>query len=124
MAMRRAAKYGDGWLPIGSNPSYPLDDLEKIREAVKRFHSYAFEAGRSTEELKIGYIVREYNLTNDPMQSKALFAGTAGKIVKTIKEFESIGVTYLGFTLRRDTVEETLEVTEKFVNEIFNAVRK
>ena len=40
-AVRRAARLGDGWYPIGSNPEFPLDSLPAYRSAVQRLKQMA-----------------------------------------------------------------------------------
>ena len=93
-AMKRAARYGDGWLPIGANPSHLLDSLERMNDAVKRFHSYVYEFGRHPEEFEIGYIMPEYNLTPDSQERKGLFTGPAAKLINTIRVPEDWGDVY------------------------------
>ena len=53
--MRRAARLGDGWYPIGSNPRYPLDSLERYRDAVARLHRYAEAGDRNPAGITLAY---------------------------------------------------------------------
>ena len=36
-ALRRAAKYGEGWYPIGYNPRFPLDTVSRFKRGSVRF---------------------------------------------------------------------------------------
>jgi probable F420-dependent oxidoreductase len=45
-ALRRAARLGDGWYPIGTNSTYPVDTPERVSYALARLRHYAEEAGR------------------------------------------------------------------------------
>ena len=35
-ALRRTARYGDTWYPIGNNPRFPLGSIDRFAERVKR----------------------------------------------------------------------------------------
>ena len=46
VALRRVARLGDAWYPIGMNPTYPVGTVEQMSESLSRIRAYAEEAGR------------------------------------------------------------------------------
>ena len=124
-AMKRAAKFGDGWLPIGANPSFPLDSPERMKLAIRRLHKYMRDARRQSGDVEIGYMVPGYRLVPDSqVRNSGPFSGSAQKIKDSIREFEKIGVSFLGFSLREETLQETLNATDKFASEILPAIHR
>ena len=45
-ALRRTARIGDAWYPIGTNPANPLDSLVRFKAQVARLRKMTAEAGR------------------------------------------------------------------------------
>ncbi|HEV2626730.1 MAG TPA: TIGR03619 family F420-dependent LLM class oxidoreductase, partial [Xanthobacteraceae bacterium] len=45
-ALRRTARIGDAWYPIGTNPKNPLDSLTRYKIQVSRLRKMTAEAGR------------------------------------------------------------------------------
>src|SRR5258707_13617942 len=48
-AMRRTARLGDAWYPIGTNPPNPLDSLKRFKTQVARLRKMTEEAGRKPD---------------------------------------------------------------------------
>src|ERR1700734_3137893 len=48
-ALRRTARVGDAWYPIGTNPQNPLDSLPRYKAQVARLRKMTAEAGRDPE---------------------------------------------------------------------------
>ena len=45
-ALRRTAKYGDAWYPIGTNPQFPMDTLTRFKAGAAKLRGLAEKAGR------------------------------------------------------------------------------
>ena len=58
-ALRRTAKLGDGWYPIGTNPAFRLDTLERFKGGIERLHRRCREAGRDPKEIAVAYRVTQ-----------------------------------------------------------------
>ena len=56
-ALRRAATLGDGWYPIGTNPSYPLGTPEQFAVALQALGRHAERAGRDPSEIDLAYSI-------------------------------------------------------------------
>src|SRR6204780_695181 len=58
-ALRRTAKLGDGWYPIGTNPAFRLDTLERFRAGIDKLQGLVRAAGRDPKEVAIAYRVTQ-----------------------------------------------------------------
>jgi probable F420-dependent oxidoreductase len=115
-AMRRAARLGDGWMPIGSNPRHTLRDPTELSSWLRVLGQEARKVGRSPSEVTTAYIVPRYALvedggSDDPGQP---FVGDRAKILRSIKAFEAVGVSFLGFEILDASVDKTIDAMERF----------
>lgn len=72
VAMRRAARYGDGWLPYMYTPEQLADSIEKIK-------AYGAEIGRDLSDFQPGLFIFT-NVNEDGETALAQAAETLGKI--------------------------------------------
>src|SRR5690348_11319431 len=54
-AMRRTARLGDAWYPIGTNPRNRLDTLKRLEGGYERIKKLARDAGRGANEVGLAY---------------------------------------------------------------------
>ncbi len=54
-AMRRTAKLGDAWYPIGTNPANRLDTLGRLEAGLERLRQLTREAGRDPAAVGLAY---------------------------------------------------------------------
>src|SRR2546421_2029680 len=54
-AMRRTAKLGDAWYPIGTNPRNRLDTLKRLEAGFERIRKLTRDAGRDAKEVSLAY---------------------------------------------------------------------
>ena len=115
-ALRRVARLGDGWHPVGANPAVPLrppelaaslDELRRLTEAE----------GRDPSRLTISYKAPVY----DPSQpldgqtgERRPFSGSSGEIEDDIAAFARLGVSEVIFDFRSERLTESLERMERF----------
>ena len=103
-SLRRAARLGDAWYPIGTNNAQPLDSLPRYRAGVARLRQLTAAAGRSADAVALTYRVKRYG--NDLPDYAAdgerrLFSGSDADIVGDIHALEDIGVTAIDFDFER-----------------------
>src|SRR6266852_4529760 len=94
-ALRRAARYGDGWHPVGANPAVPLRPHEL--------------------EVALGDLKR---LTEAAGRDRRPFSGTTEQIVADIATYGRLGVSELIFDFRSESQSESLERMEHFATVI------
>ena len=119
-ALRRVARLGDAWYPIGNNPRYPVRDPEQFAAYVRRIHRYAEDAGRDPSEIDLAYSAGWYNDREARIidGQRQLFTGTPEQVAGDIKAFEDAGVRHMMLGFQADTLKETLDRMERFANDV------
>jgi probable F420-dependent oxidoreductase len=119
VALRRVARLGDGWHPVGANPAVPLRQAE-LRASLDELHRLTEAEGRDPSKLTISYKAPVY----DPDQGVAgggerrPFSGSQQAITDDIAAFGRLGVSELIFDFRSETLTESLERMERFATVI------
>lgn len=119
-ALRRAARYGDGWYPIGNNPQFPLRTAKEYAAGLERLRGHAREAGRDLSSLTLAFNVQAVFVPSEslPDGSRKAFTGNAEQVAADIREFGELGVEHLVFRFPGETVPEITEGMERFVKEV------
>jgi alkanesulfonate monooxygenase SsuD/methylene tetrahydromethanopterin reductase-like flavin-dependent oxidoreductase (luciferase family) len=114
-ALRRVARLGDGWHPVGANPAVPLrppelrallDDLRRLTEAE----------GRDPSKLTISYKAPIYDSGRgvDGGAERRPFSGSQQAIADDIGTFAGLGVSELIFDFRSDSLADSLDRMARF----------
>ena len=114
-ALRRVARLGDGWHPVGANPAVPLrppelraslDDLRRLTEAE----------GRDFSTLTISYKAPIYDSGQgvDGGAERRPFSGSQQAIADDIGTFAGLGVSELIFDFRSESLAESLDRMARF----------
>ncbi|SKA35765.1 probable F420-dependent oxidoreductase, Rv2161c family [Enhydrobacter aerosaccus] len=120
-ALRRTARLGDAWYPIGSNPTFPLDSLRRFRAGVEKLHKLAVEAGRDPKSIGLAFRFPKYG---SALPDKAgdgerrLFSGSGAAIAADVKDLAAIGVTAIDLSFGGATVADMLEEMKRFRGEV------
>ena len=120
-ALRRAATLGDGWYPIGSNPSHLVDTVERLSDALGRLRRYAEAAGRDPSQIDVAYSAGWYDDRGPkitPDGERRIFTGSPEQVTADIRAFEEIGVRHMMLGLQTGTLEATFERMERFASEV------
>jgi len=120
-AMKRAARLGDAWYPIGSNPHHPLRTLDELGQAIRRLKEYVRAAGRNPSEVQISLVAPQF-MINQSSDADPLFVGTADKIAKDIRACKELGVSYISFDFidPAQDLGRTISSMEGFAHDIMN----
>lgn len=120
-AIRRAARFGDAWYPIGANPRHPLNSVELLRKGMDKLAAEAEKINRDPAEISLTYWANWYQegktLTLENGE-RHLFTGSDGEIAADINAMRELGVTTLLFNFQRATLEQSLASMERFVAEV------
>ena len=113
-AIRRAARLGDGWHPVGANPAVPLTPAE-LKASLDLLHREAEAAGRDPSALTISFKAPVYDPAS-PVSGAARrpFSGSAEQIMEDIADYARLGVSELVFDFRSENLSESLDRMEKF----------
>jgi len=125
-ALRRVVALGDAWYPIGSNPEFPLDTLERYTQALSRLRDEAARANRDPASIELAYWANWYKegqskkLDNGQRQ---LFTGSDADVAGDVAAFRSLGVRHLLFNFVRSTLSESLSATDRFAAQVLPLVK-
>ena len=116
-ALRRVARFGDGWHPVGANPAVPLrpDELHALRDDLYRLTE---AEGRDSKSLAICYKARDYDPTRQSLGGQGAgrqpFSGSPQQVLDDVAAFGRLGVSDIIFDFRCQTLSESLERMEQF----------
>lgn len=120
-ALRRAAKYGDFWYPIGSNPMHPLNTPERYTAAVAKLRDLAESGDRDPASIGLAYWANWYmedkTITLDD-GGRHLFTGNAEQVAGDIRTLRDMGVQHLLFNFQRADLQQTMASMERFAAEV------
>lgn len=95
-AVRRAARLGNLWYPIGSNNKHLLDTLPRLKAGIARLRQATADAGRDPASVGVGYRVKRYGAAVPPVASdgeRRLFSGSEADIIGDLRALREVGVT-------------------------------
>ncbi|GGG34442.1 LLM class F420-dependent oxidoreductase [Caldovatus sediminis] len=120
-ALRRAARLGDGWYPIGTNPAHPLDSLARLRAGIARLRRLTAEAGRDPNAVAVAYRVQAHG-PGVPARAgdgeRRLFSGGPAEIVADLRALRDLGVGDVDFGFGGADAEATLDAMRRFRDEV------
>jgi probable F420-dependent oxidoreductase len=120
-AIRRAARIGDAWYPIGSNPEFPLNTVERYRAAVATLRAEAEKAGRDPAGIDLAYWANWYRegqtLTTDA-GARHLMTGDPSAVAEDIARLGEAGVRHCLFNFQRATLAESIAAMERFAADV------
>jgi probable F420-dependent oxidoreductase len=125
-AIRRAARLGDAWYPIGCNPHHPLDTIAKFSAGLDRLKAEAEKIDRDPASIDLAFWAVWFGgdtptlLENGDRQ---VLTGNVEDIAGDIKAFEALGVRHLLFNFLGATVEDSLANMEGFAANVMPLVR-
>lgn len=123
-ALRRAARYGNGWHPVGAIAAVPLPPAE-MTQKLAELKQLTEAAGRDFDALTISYKAPLYDVALPGADGeRRRFSGPATDIATDIAEFAAIGVDELIFDFRGDTLAGSLERLKRFAGEVMGLVRQ
>ena len=99
-ALRRSARLGDAWYPIGTNPQFPMNTLARYRAGIERLRKLTQEAGRKPESVALTYRVQRFG-RNAPAKAdngdRMLFSGSNADLIEDVRTLRGLGVSALDF---------------------------
>ena len=97
-AMRRTAKLGDAWYPIGTNPAFPLDSLKRLAAGIAKLRKLTAEAGRDPAAVGVAYRIQKYG-EGVPLKAgdgeRRLFSGSIADVIGDLRDLKALGVGHL-----------------------------
>jgi probable F420-dependent oxidoreductase len=121
-ALRRTARHGDGWHPVGAIAASPLPP-EEMRAHLDSLKQMTAAEGRDFSALTISYKAPLYDTSlPDRAGARRSFSGTPDQIADDIRSFAAIGVHELIFDFRGETLAASIESLQRFAAEVMPRV--
>jgi probable F420-dependent oxidoreductase len=125
-ALRRVARLGDGWYPIGTNPQNRLDTLPRLKGGIERLHKLVRDAGREPSSITLAYRLQNHGEAI-PAKSddgnRRLFAGSPADLAGDIRALRDLGISACDFSFTgRDTVEASIDAMRRFRDDVMARV--
>jgi probable F420-dependent oxidoreductase len=124
-SMRRAARFGNAWYPIGSNNKHLLDTLPRLAAGIVRLRRLTAEAGRDPADVSVVYRVKRYGQAVPPTASdgeRRLFSGAAADIVADLRTLRELGVTAIDVEVEGPDEATTIANMHHFRAAIFDRI--
>jgi len=124
-AMRRTARLGDAWYPIGTNPQFRLDTLARFRAGIDRLHRHCREQGRDPKEISLVYRVTQRGAAIPEKADngdRRLFSGDDAAIVGDLRAFRDLGVIAVDFSFDGNTAQTVIENMRRFREDVLAKV--
>jgi probable F420-dependent oxidoreductase len=116
-SVRRAARVGDAWYPIGSNNQHLLDTLPRLKAGIARLRKATAERGRDPETVGVAYRVKRYGSVVPPLASdgeRRLFSGSDADVTADLRTLRDLGVTAIDIDFGRPSAAEAIAEMRRF----------
>lgn len=120
-ALRRAARLGDAWYPIGSNNRHLLDTLPRYRAGIARLRRFIAEAGRDSAEVALTYRIKRYGAAVPDTASdgeRRLFSGDTPAIIGDFRALRDLGVSAVDIDFERPDAEASIAEMHRFQEKV------
>ncbi len=115
-AIRRAARLGDAWHPVGAIPATPLEP-EELAENLVLLRRYAELAGRDPSKIQVSVKAPLYD-SGDSGGPRRRFSGSADEVRQDVQTYSDVGVTHLIFDFRTADPHQTEDRMAQFAEEV------
>jgi probable F420-dependent oxidoreductase len=121
VALRRVARFGDGWYPVGSNPQDPLDTPGRYAEKRKLLEGLLTNTGRNPSTVALAYLAPG---RCQPAEQKApdghrqAFSGRPADVAADLAGFAGAGVAHLFLNFSAPSLPEALADVSWFAEEV------
>jgi len=122
-ALRRAARLGDAWYPIGSNNRDLLDTLPRYQAGIDRLRRFTAEAGRRPTSVALTYRVKRYGEAVPDKASdgeRRLFSGSAADIAGDLQALRALGVGAVDIDFERPNSEASIVEMRRFKEDVLS----
>jgi alkanesulfonate monooxygenase SsuD/methylene tetrahydromethanopterin reductase-like flavin-dependent oxidoreductase (luciferase family) len=116
-SLRRAARFGDAWYPIGSNSKHLLDTLPRYRAGIARLRQLTAAAGRHPASVALTYRVKRYGEAVPAKASdgeRRLFSGSTSDIIADLLALRDMGVSAIDIDFERADPEDSIVEMRRF----------
>ena len=116
-SMRRAARVGDAWYPLGSNNQYLLDTLPRLEAGIARLRQATAAAGRDPAAVGVAFRVKRYGAAVPPKATdgeRRMFSGSDADLVDDLRALGRLGVGAVDIDFGRPDADQVLAEMRRF----------
>jgi probable F420-dependent oxidoreductase len=121
-AIRRAARLGDGWHPIGLRPPAGLYP-EEFAIAAADLRAQAEAAGRDPKAITLSFRAPIKFTNGATAGDRTPFIGSREQVIEDIRTYQRLGVSHLIIDFAGPSVDSIVEQLRRFAEEVRPAVR-
>jgi probable F420-dependent oxidoreductase len=124
-AMRRTARLGDAWYPIGTNPRNRLDTLARFEANIAKLRKMTQDAGRNPLEVELAYRFSQFGPAIPERADngdRRLGSGDNAAIVADLRALRELGVVAVDFSFGGDTADAVLANMRRFREDVLAKV--
>lgn len=123
-SMRRAARVGDAWYPIGTNQANMLDTLPRLEAGIARLRKLTADAGRDPNAVGVVYRVKRFAHEAPPATdgNRRLFTGTLADTISDAKALKAMGVTAIDFDFEGHDAEKSIAAMKSFRGDVMDKI--
>ena len=122
LALRRVARLGDGWMPIGLRPPTLLQPPE-MEEKIARLRVLLREADRAEDAVTISFTA-PFVITKTPASPRPVMHGSPEEIASDLRRYHALGVQNFNINLPGFVISEQVEAMEQFAREVVPLLSK
>ncbi|MGE0222126.1 MAG: LLM class F420-dependent oxidoreductase [Acetobacteraceae bacterium] len=124
-SLRRVVEHGDAWYPVSNNAQVLLNTPERLKAGIERLHRAAEKRGRDPSSIDIAYVwfmPPSWRERPGPDGGRLMFSGGGDAMLEDVAALEALGVRHCLFYLQRPTIEQTLELQQRFAEDVIRKV--
>jgi probable F420-dependent oxidoreductase len=124
-SLRRAARVGQAWYPIGSNNQHLLDTLPRLETGIARLRQATAEAGRDPQSVGVSFRVKRYGAAVPPKANngeRRLFSGSEADLIADFRALEKMGVGAIDIDFGRPTADAVLAEMKRFRSAVIEKI--
>lgn len=119
-ALRRAARIGQAWHPVGAIPAAPLEP-DELTQNLAYLRRHAQRAGRDPAQIQVAMKAPLYDAAADAAGPRRRFAGPPDAVQQDLQTYANAGVTHLIFDFRSPDPAQTEDRMTRFAEQIMTA---
>jgi probable F420-dependent oxidoreductase len=124
-ALRRAARIGNAWYPIGSNNQHLLDTLPRLKVGIAKLREATAAAGRDAFSVEVAFRVKRYGSAVPPKANdgeRRLFSGSEADLISDFRALKDMGVTAIDIDFGRPTADAVLAEMKRFRQAVIDKI--
>ncbi len=124
-ALRRTAKLGDAWYPIGTNPKNRLDTLARLQAGMERLRKLTRDTGRDPAAVGLAYRFTQFGQAvaeRADNGDRRLGSGDNAAIAADLRALRDFGVLAVDFSFAGDTADAVLAAMRRFREDVLAKV--